>query len=235
MSSFAANRIRLALELTKANFPDDQLDAFTGATPRGPFGRLWDFELGLFNKGVLDPLTSIQSITIEVKAAANGIITPGGAALLSRTVASGTFNAALTADQWTNDQGTPSYHAKISFLDTETATLNVVGAVNNQLIYGWVATAQTAAGRITIGSGLISLIQDGGTGAGAGTAPMATYTFSDAELLARFNTKLNAGENDPGLGYVLRDIGGSGWGLRMFVEMEGGRPVLRQVEVPPLI
>lgn len=236
MSAIAANRIRLALELTKSNFPSDQMDAFTSATPRGPFGRIWDFELGLFNKGVLDPLTSIQSITLEIKATGtNGLIDPDAAVLLSRTVASGTFNTALTADQWANDQGTPSYHAKIQFLDTETATLSMTGTVENVKLFGFVVTAVTAAGRISLGSGLLAVIKDGGTGAGAGNAPLAAYTFSDQELLAMLGSKLNIGENAAGVDFVLRDVGGSGWGLRFFVEMEGGVPVLRQTMVPPIV
>jgi len=233
MSAIAANRIRLALELTQANFPELQMDAFTGRTPRAPHGRIWDFELGLFNKDVLDPLTALQSITVEVKeATAAGIINPDGAVLLSRTT--GAFNAALSEPEWENDQGAQSYHAKIQFLDTETATLDMTATTDNLKFFGFVVTAITASGRITIGSGLILVAKDGGTGAGSGVAPLATYTFSDQELQGMFESKLNAGENAAGVGFTLRDVAGSGYGLRFYVEMEGGRPVLRTTEVPPI-
>jgi hypothetical protein len=232
MSQIIANRLRLALELTTSNFPEEQMDAFTSRTPRAPHGRIWDFELGIFNKGVLDPLTAFQSITIEVKSATNGVIDAAGAVLLSRTT--GVFNAALTEDQWANDQGSPSYHAKIQFLDTETATLDMTDDTENLKIFGFVVTAVTASGRITIGSGLIIVVKDGGTGAGSGIAPVAAYTFSDQELQGMLASKLNAGENDAGIGFTLRDVAGSGWGLRFYVEMEGGRPVLRQTEIPPI-
>lgn len=232
MSVIVANRIRLALELTKANFPERQIDAFTSYTPRAPHGRIWDFEIGLFNKGVLDPLTAIQSITVEIKTATNGIIDAGSASLLSKTT--GAFNYALTADQWGNDQGEPSYHAKITFTDLESGALDMANSVENAKIFGFVVTALTASGRITIGSGLLVVMKDGGTGAGSGVAPVATYTLSDQEILGALQSKLSTGENDAAVGFTLRDAGGSGFGIRFSVVMEGGVPVLKQEILPPI-
>jgi hypothetical protein len=233
MSAIVANRIRLALEHTKANFPEQQVDAFTSKTPRAPHGRIWDFEIGLFNKSVLDPLTGLQSITVEIKTATGGVIDAGSASLLSKTT--GVFNAALTADQWANDQGVPSYHAKLTFTDLESGALDMAGSVENTKTFGFAVTALTPAGRITIGSGLLLVMKDGGTGAGSGIPPVATYTFSDQEIQGMLEGKLNTGENAAAVGFTLRDSGGSGFGIRFYVEMEGGIPVLRQSIIPPII
>jgi hypothetical protein len=237
--SFSSNRIRLALELTRPNVPEDQLDSFTSAAPRAPFGRDWGIEVGLFNKGALlaSLQTDFQSLAFELKATtAAGVIDSDSAAIFTVVVSAVSFNSDLTDDQWQNDQGDPSYHAIFTLTDVQTGALDMNGAVNNVKVFGWVITAINSTGRrVTVGSGLLNVIKDGGTGAGAGVAPVASYTFSDQELAAMIAAKLNAGENDAGVDFTLRDRGGSGWGLRVFVEMEDGRPVLRQVEVPPIV
>lgn len=208
-----ANRVRLALEFTKANFPNQQMDAAHGGTPRAPHGRVWDVEVAIFNAGSL--LTSIgavfTSLTFELKAAANGIIDAASATLLSATVNAANFNTALTAADWSSDSG---FHAAFQFTDTQTATLNMTAAVSNELQFGWVVTGLTSTGRVTVGSGLVTVVKDGGTGAGGGSAPVPTYTISDQEILAGLASKVSLGENPAGAVIILRTQTGRGLVIR---------------------
>jgi hypothetical protein len=195
-------RIRLKLETTKPLDANAILDAFLSEKVVGAFGRAWQVEIGLFDNDVLAVLTGIISITMEIKSQANGVIDTG-AALLSKTIGSGTFNQLLSADQWENDSGEPSYHAMFDFLDTDIAALSMLGEVSNQKDFGLVFTAIGAYGRFPLSRGIITIEKDGGTGAGSGVAPVASYTFSDQELLAMFAGKLNNGVNPPGVGFTL--------------------------------
>jgi len=232
---FVRNRIRLALEVSApvgitAGDPNVLIDSLTNATPRIVHGRALQVEIALLNHRILDNLTGLSSLTLEIKDATAGVIDTG-APKLSKTVAS--FNVALTASEWENDQGSPSYHAVFEFLDTEIAGLSMSGAVANAKQFGLVVTGLGAFGRVSCGSGLVTVIQDGGTGAGSGVAPVASYTLTDQEILAGLNSKLDKGENPDGIGFSLFDVGGGGKGIRFWVEVPAGdtEPVLRQAIV----
>jgi len=228
-----ANRIKLGLELTRPLEVAAIRNVFTGATPRIGHGRAVQFEAGLFNNGVLlAGLADILSLTLEVKSWTGGAIDTG-AALLSQTIAAGAFNAALTADEWSQDSGATPYHAKFVFLDTEIGALVMTGAVANEKAFGLVITGLTAKGRIPCGSGPLVVVQDGGTGAGGGVAPVASYTFSDQEILAMVNDRVKAGVNPFGASYTLPAINDATKGILFYVEVPAGEtePVLRRVTV----
>jgi hypothetical protein len=232
MGTFGRNRIRLALELTKPLAQNAIIDKWSNERARIPHGRAVQFEIGLFDNGVLAVLTSLTALTLEIKSATNDVIDTD-APKLSRTVNSAAFNNGLQADQWENDQGSPSYHAVFEFLDTEIAALDMAGAVNNEKTFGLVITGLTANGRVSCGTGLITLAKDGGTGAGSGVAPLPAYTYSNQEIDAKVAAKLEAGENDDGVGYTLFDKNGSGKGIRFWVEVAAGEtePKLKSVTV----
>jgi len=233
--SFTRNRIRLPLELGApvGKVTRDTavlIDALTNGNPRITHGRALQVEVALFNNTVLDNLSGLTSLTLELKDATSGVIDTGSAKL-SKTTSD--FNAGLTADQWTNDSGSPSYHAVFTFLDTEIAAVSMTSAVANEKTFGLVITGLSAFGRVSCGSGLVTLVQDGGTGAGSGVAPVASYTLTDQEILAGLNAKLDKGENPDGVGFTLFDVGGSGKGIRFYVEVPAGatEPILRMTTV----
>jgi len=218
------------------------LDKFTSATPRIVHGRAHGFEIGLFNgdplnaNTVLDTLAGFSAITLEIKTATGNVIDTG-AAVFSKTVAAADFNTGLKRTEWdadTPNEGSPStYHLVVTALDTEIAALDMSsGATDNEKVFGLVITGlNTTYGRVSLARGLIKVVKDGATGAGSGTAPLATYTLQDAEILGLINGCIKAGENRDGASYALFDKGGSGWGILTYVEMEGGRPVERKVIV----
>lgn len=221
----AANRIRLALEHTRANFPTQQMDAFTGATPRAPHGRNWDIEVGLFNFEALRTSIGVDftSLTFELKAAVNEVINVSSSVLISATVSAVDFNTGLTAEQWEADSGAPSYHARFQFTDSQTGALTTAGYTDNELVFGWSITGLTSTGRVTVGSGLLIVVRDGGTGVGAGTAPTPSYTISDQEILAGLESKVNLGENANGASIILRTDTGRGIVLRAVDEGASAR------------
>jgi hypothetical protein len=149
------NRVRVALDIAKALVP--ATDFFTSETPLMPSGRHAQFECGLFNNAVLDALTDITSIKLEVgPLTVNGVIDLVAAKVMSKTVSAASFNMALTATQWA--QGF-DYHVKFDFLDTETGL--AVDSLNYR-DYGAVVTAQTTSGPITCGVFTLRAIKDGG-------------------------------------------------------------------------
>jgi len=233
--SFLGNRIRLGLELTRPLDATAIVNKFTGATPRVPHFRAVQFELGLFNNTVLvQSLSDIQSLTLEIKDVTNGVMSLA-APLLSKTIAFAEFNTLLSSDSWSRDVGSPSsYHVAFRFLDTEIGALDMTNNVtDNEKAFGMVVTGVTSHGRITCGSGLITLVSDGGTGSAGTLAPVPTYTLSDQEIFALLNNKVNAGVNAAGRGFVLRDINGGNKGIRFYVEVPSGesQPVLRTATV----
>jgi len=209
------------------------MDKLTSCSPRIPWARALQVEVAIYNNGVIDNLSGITSMTFEIKNATGGIIDTAGAAVLSQTISSASFLNTLTEDQWLNDNPQPSYHAVFPFLDTEIAGISMSGSVGNEKGFGLVVSAVGAYGRFTLTQDIVQLVNDGATGAGSGVAPLASYTYSDQQILALFNAKLNAGENPDGVGYALFDKNGSGAGLLLYVEVPAGEtePVLRTVKV----
>lgn len=220
--SFLRNRIRLALAIAApvgdGSSAPQLFDVITGATPRLTRARAVQFELALFNNGVLDPLTGLTSITLEVKpVTAAGVIDTAAAAVMSKTVSAASFNAALTQDIWDNDSGATPYHAVVTFLDTETG-LTMTGHTNNELAFGIVITGVTSIGNVTLGGGVITVVHDGGTPGAASTPPVAAYTFTDEVILAMIAAKLNAGTNAAGQGFILTSA--LGISMRIYVRDE---------------
>jgi len=230
MSAFTRNRIRLACDGAKPFA--DLLDQATGATPVFPHGRNINVEVALFNNGLLDALASVTSLTLDIKAlTAAGVIEPTAAALLTKTVSSASFNLQLKQDNWNNDVDVngSSFHAAFALTSAETGGLDMTGQVNNVKSVGLVISATTSIGIVVLLSGVIQFRYDG-AGATSGSPPVAAYTFSDQQLLAMLAAKLNAGENDAGVSYVLR--GAAGKGLLLWVDDSTGTPVLKQTVLP---
>ena len=230
MSSFQRNRIRLAAD--GATPFADLLDQITGATPIFPHGRNINVEVAVFNNGLLDTLASVSSLTLDIKGlTASGVIEPTGAALLTKTVSSASFNLQLKQDNWDNDVDVngSSFHAAFALSSAETGGLSMSGQVNNVKSLGLVLSATTSIGIVVLLSGVIQIRYDG-AGAISGSPPLAAYTFSDQQLLAMLAGKLNAGENESGVSFTLRGAGGKG--LLLWVDDSTGTPVLKQTVLP---
>jgi hypothetical protein len=232
MSAFARNRIRLAVD--GANPFADLVDQLTSATPSFPHGRNINVEVALFNNTRLDSLASVTSLTLSIKdvtSQTGGVIEPTAADLLTKTVNSASFNLQLTQSAWDTDTDVngSSYHAAFQLTSAEVGGISMSGQVNNIKSFGLVISATTSIGIVCLVSGVIKFRYDG-AGATVGTPPTAAYTFTDAQLLAMLATKLNAGENDAGVSFILR--GPNGKGLNLYIDDSSGAPILKENALP---
>lgn len=225
--NIAANRIRFALDITRALDIQALVDPFSSLTPLMPRARASQFEVALFNNDQLDTLAQFTSLTLEVKDInASGYINPAGTIRLSKVINSGDFNALLTRPEWDNDSGNTPWHVRFQFTEAEMTALPAIAAADNRQSYGIVITGMTASGRVTLGSGLIIAVDDGGTGAGAAVQPSVSYTFSDQEIQAGLATKVNLGENPAGTSIILRD-GATGLGIVLRAIVDPGASAAR--------
>ena len=226
--SIAADRVRLALEITSALDPSRLVDVFSGLTPLVPRARAVQIEIAVFNHGQLDKLDQFTSITLEIKDVnAAGFINPSGTVRLSKTVPGASLNGALTADQWSSDSGATPYHAVFQFTEAEMTNIPVIASLDNRQAYGLVVVGLTGSGRVSLGTGIIFAVDDGATGSGSAAPPSVTYTLSDQELLASLATKLNAGDNPAGAYLILRDAAtGRGVLLRAVTDPGASAPRL---------
>lgn len=231
MSSFKRNRIRLPLDGIAPFAQPSITDPNKGETAVFPHGRNINVEVAVFNNGVLDDLSSITSLTLDIKNLVSGVIDPTGAALLTKTVNAAAFNLQLKQDNWDTDTDVngSSYHAAFALTSAETGGLDMSTAVANVKGFGLVISATTTIGIVVLLSGIIQFRQDG-AGAAVGVPPVAQYTFSDQQLLAMLAAKLNAGENDNGVSFTLR--GAAGKGLLLWVDDSTGAPILKTTALP---
>ncbi len=96
MGTIPRQRIRVAGDPARFDGPADEQ---TGGTPRFWRGNDLQFEVGVFHNGVLQEVTNLASLTLEVKAAGEDGAPPGpgDTALMSKTADS--FNNDLTLEQ----------------------------------------------------------------------------------------------------------------------------------------
>ena len=200
------NRIRLTLD-TRSPLRET-VDQSSGRRARLPRARATQFEVALFSGDTLLALTGITTMVMEVKPLDTaGVIDATKANVMSKTVSSAAFNANLTSAEWTNDSSDTPYHASFEFTAAET-TLDMTSASANTKNFGWVITAITSAGRITLGTGILVCVEEGGSGAGVPTPPTPTYTYTDAELEAMLASKVQFGENPAGAAIILTSKSG---------------------------
>lgn len=165
MSAYTRQRVRLAIDLQNPN----GVVSVIGASPF--FWRSNDvgIELGFFLGNALADVSGWTTITLRIKPKANITADPVASAEVS------VFNAGLTSDQWA--AGT-AQHAVIALSQTETAIAPAD--------YHFVITALTSAipaTEVTLGVGLISIVEDGRNGTAADPVDPDLYftrTASDA-------------------------------------------------------
>jgi len=194
--TFARNRIRLRLNtLTPLKETSDYV---TGSRPKFPRARALSVECAIYSGDTLLALTGITSMVMEVKVlTSSGVIDSSQANVMSKTVSSASFNANLTSNEFEEDDSATPYHCAFEFSPAE-ATLTMTSAVKNELRHGFVITAITAAGRVTVGTGYLICVEEGGSGAGVVVAPEPTYTYTDDEIQAMVAGRVALGENPAG-------------------------------------
>lgn len=204
--SLVYNRLRIFLDLNTPFVVETFRNYVTQDRPKMGYNRAVAFEVAVGRgKVVSDEAGNYSAITLVIKPTkASGEIDAGVASLLEKTVA--ITNTTLTQSQWTNDSGETPYHAILQFPDSETV-IDMTGAVKNAITLGIAITGMGAAGRTTLGSGLITLQNDGAVITG-GVVPVATRLITDAEIHALLSVKVGFTGNPPGAGIELQSAAG---------------------------
>jgi hypothetical protein len=171
MSTLSRTRIRLAADAAVFSAPTD---AQTLATPAFWRGTDVQFELAVFNNRILQSVANLASLTVEVKAAAEGTGAPdpASAPLMSATVSS--FDDTVSAESW--EDGSKE-HALVAFSAQESA----VGAGDHWLVVH-ALTSDNPGRRLTLAAGPIRVLEDG---TGSEEPPqidaIAYYTASESD------------------------------------------------------
>lgn len=95
-------------------------------------------------------VTEVKDLT------ASKVIDYAAAPKMLKTASAADFNVGLSKSQW--DLGF-DYHVKFDFSEVETGL--AVDSLNTR-DYGWVVTAQSSSGPLTLGTGLLTVVKDGG-------------------------------------------------------------------------
>lgn len=178
MPTLSSKRIRIAADAALLDAPQDLL---SGLTPAFFRGNDLTVEFALFNKGVLQDVTNISSVTLEVKPSDESFTPPDASAtpVMSKTIAAASLNAGLTLSDWNN---AIAQHGVLSFSATEA---NVAAGPHWMSL--WVITTGSPGKVITVAAGPLNIREDGSAGtAGTPPAPTSSYytsTQSDARYL----------------------------------------------------
>lgn len=207
--------IRLELELTKvgdAAFPVQNL--FTGRVAVMPRSRAVRWELVLLKDDVLDAdVGNITDITMEVKA--NG--SPETGPLISKSITGAAINVALSDAE---RQSRSNQHAVINFGQGDTG-LSMTGHSDNVKKFWLVITATRNGNLVTLGAGVIEVLNDGGQYSGntptAGDPVYYTKEQIDGQQASFLRIK-----NKPGVMVIMVSENGQ-WERRWGVTNEGVR------------
>lgn len=174
----ASAQVRLACDSASFTAPQDLL---TTAAPMFWRAAALQLQLGLFVRGVLADVSALTSLTLEIKALSetNTAPAPDAPPLLIKTI--GSFNAALTLDQW---KAGADQHVVVDLAAEET---NLQAGQLWLLLYGW----NRAGSRIIFAAGKITCVETGGPS--VGEPPPAVPTFlTAAETSAAIAAALGA-------------------------------------------
>jgi hypothetical protein len=152
--NLTARRARVPLCISRWDAPVDQLSGGRLRIPRGcPFEVQFAIFLELRGKTLVDDFTGVTAVSMVLKAANSDTVPPSspassGSALFTATTA--TFAAGLTATQW---EQLTSQHGTIAL--TSSNTNQAAGT------YWAIFTATVSGGTITLGAGLVDIVEDG--------------------------------------------------------------------------
>ena len=170
-------RIRLAIDTSQmANIND----VLTGNAPMFWNGVDLQFELGIFRGAVLAGIGNFDSITLDLKEADPRT----GLPLMSRTIASGALNQALTLDAWNGGAATDC-HALITFTN-EQSNLDL----DDDTVQFWLVisalTSDSPAHKIVLGATVLT-VEEGGEGVEPPAAVVTPAYYTAAQSDARYS------------------------------------------------
>jgi len=171
MTTLSRCRIRLAGDLANQ---DSLVDALTNESAVVYRGVVAQAEIGLFNDvAIVDSLAGIESLTLEIRPLSN----PTAAAYVTKTVLA-TALTACTQPAWTAGTG---QHALINLSEEDTN----LPAQGGDLVYHLVLGAVITAGPVTLGTGVLTIREDGIGSTGDANPVYYTPGQSDARYVQR--------------------------------------------------
>ncbi len=174
MSTLGCTRLRLAADTASFDAP---LDVLRRATPQMWRGNDVQFEIAVFFNGVLQDVSSLASLTLEIRplGANGGPPDPSFTPLMGATVSS--FDNTTTIDDWnsgTKQQAVVAFTAAQSNIAAGSAWLSIFAITND------------SPGRVvTLCAGPIRLLEDG-AGLATTPTPAADTFYTAAQSDARF-------------------------------------------------
>ncbi len=176
MATLTRQRIRIAGDAARTDGPRDLQ---SNATPVFWRGNDLQFEIGVFNNGVLMEVSNLASITVEIKGLSSKGTAPdpGAVALMSKTVGAGSLNNALLLADWNSgiDQ-----HAVVAFTGGES---NI--AASRLWLAVWATTNDSPGRNLTLAAGLIEAAEDG-VGLATTPSPPQEVFYTAVQSDARF-------------------------------------------------
>lgn len=167
--SIERQKLRLKIETSRKDLFSDDI---TKEAPRIWRGTAVQFEVGIFYLDVLQPLSNVTSLTLEVKPFATRTVDP----VMQSIVGSGDFTNGFTKAQW--DAGI-AQHCTFVFDDDETAP--VFTGVDGKF---WLVVSGVLddGNKVTLGATCLTISEDG-TGADV-SPPIGDPTYLTAAQIA---------------------------------------------------
>lgn len=166
------SKLRIALNVTSK---DAIVDVNTGKNAQVWRGTLAQVELALYQGATLvDDLTGIESITLEIRSNEVRSATP----YITKTIEAVDLDATLDAATWA--AGTKQ-HALIELDETDTD----LPSQGTSAAYWLVISAVLTDGPVTLGAGVLTIIEDGAGSAGSGSSTYYTTAQADARYMRR--------------------------------------------------
>ncbi len=169
-------RIRLAVDTSQMGGINDVL---TGANPQFWNGVDLQIELGIFYGSALVDVSNLDSITVDLKESDPRT----GLPLMSRTIASGSLNPALTLNTW-NGGAPADAHAVAIFSNAETNLYLFDDAVTFWLVVS-ALTNDSPGHKIVLGATPI-VVQEGGEGVEPPASVVNPTYYTAAQSDARY-------------------------------------------------
>ena len=176
MATITRQRIRFAGDSVRFDGPRDKLRT---AMPVFWRGNDLQFEVAVFENDLLQDISNLTQLTLEIKALGSDGVPPDptATALMSKSVDAVDMNNSLTLTQW-NDGSTQ--HAIISFTGQESN----IAAGENWLVL-WATTNDVPGRIITLAAGRIKVLEDGAGLSTTPSPPQNTY-YNPVQSDARF-------------------------------------------------
>lgn len=181
MTILSRKRIRL-LGDQSTRTGEKMKDILTASTPELWRGNDAQFEIAIGSNGsIIDDISNIASLTIEVKPAADR----DGVALMTKTVEAGDLQA-LSQSDW-DSKGTEYYHALAAFTAAETNIAISTDTASYWLVIG-VITKDSPGRHITLQASTLLIVEDGTGTAGSPPTNIDNY-YTKGESDARYVPK----------------------------------------------